>query len=124
MDREGFANPERVPSTEGACRCQDAQARGLQDPYPPGAASAPRLRPLSSYQLAMSRTPALLGGKVKDTVIREADTGREECAGGKAGGMQAGAAPGGPGPGDEKNSLSENLAPDDEWGVREEPGKG
>lgn len=43
---------------------------------------------------------------------------------GKQGGMAGGCSVGGPGAGDEKNSLSENLAPDDEWGVREEPGKG
>lgn len=47
----------------------------------------------------------------------------EECAEGKQGQCQAGRE-GGPGAGDEKNSRSENQAWDDEWGVREKPGKG
>lgn len=55
-------------------------------------------------------------------MIREADAGKE-CAGGKAGGAGCSSV-GGPGVGDERGSLSENLAPGDEWGVREESGKG
>lgn len=75
-----------------------------------------------------SKAPAALDvwdplrGKAKRTMIREADAGKE-CAGGKAGGAGCSSV-GGPGVGDERGSLSENLAPGDEWGVREESGKG